>query len=149
MMAKSFDEAIELYYSGVVTRLEMYALFIRLLTLENVDASINSLPTEIRDDFIEHATRIYRDSRDEDLVTSGPPVPDVCRKAIRDWLNRHPPSNEFRRRLDREFYDILGAERANQFCREEGCDRGAIEHSLFCRVHHFEMVKRRPCPFDD
>jgi hypothetical protein len=26
---------------------------------------------------------------------------------------------------------------------------GAIVDSVMCRVHHFEMVKKRPSPFDD
>jgi hypothetical protein len=60
-----------------------------------------------------------------------------------------PPPEESQKQMDREFYEILGPERTGQSCKTDGCNRGAIEHSLFCRVHHFEMVKRRLCPFDD
>jgi hypothetical protein len=61
-----------------------------------------------------------------------------------------PPSlAEIRRRLDREFYDALGAERSDVPCRKEGCTQGAVAQSVFCRAHHFEMVRWRPCPFTD
>jgi hypothetical protein len=48
---------------------------------------------------------------------------------------------------DRAFYEILGEERASPHCEAAGCARGAIEHSVYCRVHHFEMVRRKPCPY--
>ena len=60
-----------------------------------------------------------------------------------------PPADEIMRRLDREFYDSLGGERADARCRHDGCDRGTIEFSVFCRVHHFEQVRKKPCPFLD
>ncbi len=49
---------------------------------------------------------------------------------------------------DREFYDILGPERPDVPCRAPGCNRGAIDHSLLCRAHHFQNIKGRPSPFD-
>jgi hypothetical protein len=58
-----------------------------------------------------------------------------------------PPTDEIMRRLDREFYDSLGVERSDTKCRHEGCSRGGIKLSIFCRVHHFEQIKKRPCPF--
>jgi hypothetical protein len=60
-----------------------------------------------------------------------------------------PPPEEQQRRDDREFYDLLGAERHDHPCRNSGCARGAITHGVFCRVHHFEMIRGRACPFDD
>jgi hypothetical protein len=48
---------------------------------------------------------------------------------------------------DREFFEALGVERADVRCRHEDCDGGAIAQSIFCRVHHFEHNRRRPCPF--
>ena len=51
--------------------------------------------------------------------------------------------------LDRKFYNQLGPERATVPCRHVGCQKGAISNSVFCRVHHFENVLRRPCPFND
>jgi hypothetical protein len=51
--------------------------------------------------------------------------------------------------LDRDFYGRLGPERATVPCRHAGCQKGAISNSVFCRVHHFENICRRPCPFND
>jgi hypothetical protein len=58
-----------------------------------------------------------------------------------------PPTDEIMRRLDREFYDSLEEERSGAKCRHEGCERGTTKFSVFCRVHQFEQVKKRPCPF--
>ncbi|WP_156416740.1 DUF7716 domain-containing protein [Sphingopyxis sp. A083] len=58
------------------------------------------------------------------------------------------PADIVLRELDREFYDSLGEERAASRCRREGCERGAVNMSAFCRKHHFEMVRLRPCIFE-
>jgi len=58
-----------------------------------------------------------------------------------------PPWEETKARLDREFFDSLGPERSSVHCKEEGCTRGAVEGSVLCRAHHFEMVKHERCPF--
>lgn len=58
-----------------------------------------------------------------------------------------PPWEETKKRQDREFFEALGEERCDASCRSEGCTRGAIHQSVFCRVHHFEMIKKEPCPF--
>jgi hypothetical protein len=61
-----------------------------------------------------------------------------------------PPSNaEIALAIDRAFYDELGPESRDEKCRETGCKRGRVAFGVLCRRHHFEMVKRRPCPFDD
>ncbi len=61
-----------------------------------------------------------------------------------------PPSREeVMAKLDRDFFDSLGSESPSEKCRKEGCNRGKVTSSVFCRVHHFEMVKRKPCPFTD
>lgn len=60
-----------------------------------------------------------------------------------------PPWEETRRQLDRTFYDELGAEDAARSCQSPGCARGAVRFSVLCRIHHFESVSRRPCPFND
>jgi hypothetical protein len=49
----------------------------------------------------------------------------------------------------RKFYEALGPERAEVPCRQTGCNRGAVRHSVLCRVHHFESLYHRPCPFHD
>lgn len=53
-----------------------------------------------------------------------------------------PPPSE----ADVRFYLSLGEERAIN-CKHSGCDRGAISLSVFCRIHHFEMIQQKPCPF--
>jgi len=62
-----------------------------------------------------------------------------------------PPRShaEIIRYLDLEFYNALGPERSDKSCGKEGCRRGAVDQSIYCRVHHFEMIKRKPCPFSD
>jgi hypothetical protein len=61
-----------------------------------------------------------------------------------------PPSSENTlATLDRQFYQSLGAEREGTLCRKAGCERGSVALSVFCRPHHFESVKQRPCPFHD
>lgn len=59
-----------------------------------------------------------------------------------------PPADVVLRELDREFYESLGEERSASYCRREGCERGAVNMSAFCRKHHFEMVRQRPCVFE-
>jgi hypothetical protein len=51
-------------------------------------------------------------------------------------------------KMDRDFYDSIGAESSEMRCRREGCHRGTVNLSVFCRKHHFENVKLRPCPFE-
>jgi hypothetical protein len=58
-----------------------------------------------------------------------------------------PPLEEAKNRLDRAFFEALGEKRREVPCRSEGCARGAISQSVFCRRHHFEMIKKEPCPF--
>ena len=58
-----------------------------------------------------------------------------------------PPWDETRQLLDLEFYDGLGSEDSSHPCRRDGCSRGAVQHSVLCKRHHFEMVKHRECPF--
>jgi hypothetical protein len=60
-----------------------------------------------------------------------------------------PPPEVVLADLDRQFYDSLGAERESSVCRKTGCKRHAVALSIFCRPHHFESVKQRPCPFQD
>ena len=58
-----------------------------------------------------------------------------------------PPQDEIIARLDREFFDSLGPEREGTQCRREGCASGAVAYSAFCSRHHFESLKKKPCPF--
>lgn len=49
---------------------------------------------------------------------------------------------------DREFFDSLGEESCDRECKREGCTRGPVRFSSLCRIHHFEMIQNRPCPFE-
>jgi hypothetical protein len=60
-----------------------------------------------------------------------------------------PPADAIIRNLDRRFYESLGTEDPNKKCNRDGCGRGKVNLSAFCRAHHFENVKRKPCPFND
>lgn len=59
------------------------------------------------------------------------------------------PAAESLRHFDRQFCDKLGPEDSSRQCRHEGCHRGTIDVSVFCRRHHFESIRGRPYPFDD
>ncbi len=58
-----------------------------------------------------------------------------------------PSADEKQRRRDLQFYDRLGTEDVSRMCHREGCERGTVKMSNFCRSHHFEMIFRRTCPF--
>lgn len=60
-----------------------------------------------------------------------------------------PPVETAQQRMDREFYCKLGPEDPARPCKHGNCSRGAIPNSLMCKRHHFEMVQRRDCPFED
>jgi hypothetical protein len=60
-----------------------------------------------------------------------------------------PPPEVAMLNFDREFYESLGPENMETPCRCEGCPRGAVKYSVFCRIHHFESIRKKDCPFDD
>jgi hypothetical protein len=79
----------------------------------------------------------------------GPP----CLYAIetedpRGWLADGPGLTSRLRQdaEDRVFFDGLGEERPHPRCGAPSCPRGAISHGV-CRIHHFEMIQGKPCPF--
>ena len=51
---------------------------------------------------------------------------------------------EFERR---KFWDALGEDEGGQVCRAEGCSEMNTKHSVFCRKHHYENIRKEPCPF--
>ncbi|WP_211826702.1 DUF7716 domain-containing protein [Kistimonas asteriae] len=57
--------------------------------------------------------------------------------------------DEWRHKVNRDFYDALGPESLNKKCHIESCERGKITGSLRCKVHHYGMVRNKPCPFTD
>ena len=59
-----------------------------------------------------------------------------------------PPSNDvLTYRLDRKFYESLGPEQESTSCKLDNCARGTVRFSVFCAYHHFESIKKKPCPF--
>jgi hypothetical protein len=60
-----------------------------------------------------------------------------------------PSAAESKHRSHLAFYNALGAERSDKSCSKEGCRRGAVDQSIYCKVHHFEMVMGELCPFPD
>jgi hypothetical protein len=59
-----------------------------------------------------------------------------------------PPLEDSRRKVDRKFYDQLGPEDLTRPCKHNGCGKGSVRFSVFCKHHHFEMIKHYDCPFD-
>src|SRR5262249_4692410 len=53
----------------------------------------------------------------------------------------------WQREYDPPFYELLEAEASSEPCAVAGCDRGRTPRSVHCRAHHFEAVRKRPCPF--
>jgi hypothetical protein len=47
---------------------------------------------------------------------------------------------------DRQFFASLGAEDPARKCKEVGCGRGTVKHSVFCAPHHFQQVRGKPYP---
>jgi len=63
------------------------------------------------------------------------------------WAPDPPPPHEVNHFLALAFYRGLGAERVDVQCKHQGCPNGAIQHSVLCRAHHYEMIRNEPCPF--
>jgi hypothetical protein len=57
------------------------------------------------------------------------------------------PPEQAKALQDREFFNLLKPRPHFVACKKPGCKRGAVEHSVLCNVHHFEMIKNEPCPF--
>lgn len=49
--------------------------------------------------------------------------------------------------MERRIYDEYGEERQDQKCKNQLCSRGALPLRIFCRIHHYEMMQKKPCPF--
>jgi hypothetical protein len=68
-----------------------------------------------------------------------------------------PPEERERRRREaaaateyaaREFLQSLGPEDPNTRCRTTHCSRGTVRFSIYCRRHHYEML-RGPWPYGE
>ncbi len=73
----------------------------------------------------------------------GPPISDE------EMQKRQQEAAAFTLKMQRDFYDTLGPEDAERGCRKDGCVRGTVKFSAFCRPHHFENLYKQPCPFED
>jgi len=75
---------------------------------------------------------------------------DWAKSQNENWLQPPPPASleELQRLEDEHFFASLNDEVESEACRHEGCTKFRIRNSVMCRVHHFEMVKRRPIPGD-
>lgn len=51
-----------------------------------------------------------------------------------------------RAQQERELLAELGPELPEEPCRHEGCSRGAVRHSVLCREHHVEQLRKRGAP---
>jgi hypothetical protein len=80
----------------------------------------------------ESYTRAENQLREEGYA----PVPELVAKG--------QVPRDLQARLERQFLETLGPERARARCRHAGCRKGAIRYSTFCRRHHFESVIGRP-----
>jgi hypothetical protein len=74
-------------------------------------------------------------------------IPDGLAKGGLIAASDPPPVESPELRWLREFYESLGEESSARRCKRDGCRRGTIPMSVFCKSHHFEMVKGHPCPF--
>jgi hypothetical protein len=72
----------------------------------------------------------------------GPPVSEEERQ------KRQEEAAEMTLKMHQDFYDTLGPEEASRPCRHEGCTRGSVKFSVFCRPHHFESLYKQSCPFE-
>lgn len=101
--------------------------------IESIVASASQLTEPLTDELLLESFQYYYDY-----------------DAFLPYSGYQPPSREtWQQQRDRDFYDCLGQERLDQPCKNSTCQRGAIEGSVFCKVHHFEMIQHKPCPFSD
>ena len=102
-------------------------------TIENIVSFAKNLDNEFSDDLLLESF-LYYYNYDAFLPSPG--------------FKPHPPEDH-QRKIDRDFYDSLGVEREEVECKKEQCQRGAIKGSVFCKIHHFEMIQNKTCPFAD
>ena len=68
-------------------------------------------------------------------------------KSEPDWLAVPVESeDQIEAREERAFWLALQEEAGTEKCRKSDCERPKIRFSIFCRKHHFEMVKGKPAP---
>jgi hypothetical protein len=60
---------------------------VRLLTRDNASTVMARLPRTFRDEFVTFAREAY-EPRGARFVVAGPPLPEACLEALREWLAR-------------------------------------------------------------
>jgi hypothetical protein len=45
---------------------------------------------------------------------------------------------------DQAFLDVIGPETGQENCAHEACVKKRVSGSVMCRLHHFEMIRKRP-----
>lgn len=117
-------------------------------TFAKDNALLMTLETAMIEDIVSYAGTIEPVPSDELLLESF--IYYYEHDAFLPSPGYQPPSREDAMlKMDRDFYNLLGAERADVQCRHQSCLCGAIKGSVFCRSHHFEMIQKKPCPFSD
>ncbi len=81
-----------------------------------------------------------------------------CLKKIKiDWYKTDEEAEKYRlpvtyedylEKVNLEFYNMLGKESDTVLCKNQHCNRGKIDMSIYCRIHHYEMIKKEKCPFN-
>ena len=100
-------------------------------TIEGIVHCTTHLDCEVTDQVLVEAFQYYFD-HDAYLPSPGyvPPSPEEIENSI-----------------DLQFYNKLSAENPDKKCEKEDCERGTVKFSVLCKIHHFEMVQKKPCPF--
>lgn len=93
-MYTSVSSILSAYDANQITLWEVFDGIVRLLTVENVDVTIASVPEPIREKFVRYARDAYvgRDGSQPLVEPAGAPdtIPREAYAAIQDWLLRHP-----------------------------------------------------------
>lgn len=68
-------------------------------------------------------------------------------RTAEEWAHIHDRAAQITLESDRQFFNLLGSEDLSQPCKRTGCGRGRIQYSALCKVHQFEQIRNKPCPF--
>jgi hypothetical protein len=114
--------------------------------LENVELDVEShMPHVARARALQLWVRFARGG--PEAVQAEPWIAGPRQRTAEEWDQIVRRSEEIILQGDRAFFDLLGEEEPGTTCRAPKCTRGHISHSVHCRVHHFEAIQRKPCPF--
>lgn len=101
---------------------------------------------------------IFCEVKDGDFVGAGDPTRlEEMLSIFLEWAKSEPDwlavevesATESEERRDRKFWLALKEEPGTEKCRKSDCDRPKLHNSVFCRQHHFEMIKKKPPPTEE